>query len=122
MTNDRGQPHTANGLRVTDFTRSFVRIRIDLKQIQPKTISQPPPFTLNNCRFPLECRCRVTRGEGTAARSVDYVFGASCKAEQVHVRENIWHEPAADWLATVEAHVCDGRSLWLDDATVFAGE
>jgi len=81
---------------VTDFARSFVRFRIDLNQIQAKTISQPPPFTLNNARFPLECRCRVTRGEGSTARSVDYVLGASCKAEQVHVRENIWHDPAAD--------------------------
>ncbi|MSU47231.1 MAG: hypothetical protein EXS42_08965 [Lacunisphaera sp.] len=30
------------------------------------------------------------------ARSVDHVPGVSCKAEQVHVRENIWHDPAAD--------------------------
>lgn len=80
----------------TDYTRSFLRIRIDLKLTQPKTVSQPPPFTLNNARFPLECRCQVTRGDGSAARSVDYVLGAACKAEQVHVRENIWHDPAAD--------------------------
>jgi hypothetical protein len=81
---------------VTDFARSFVRFRIDLKLTQPRTVSQPPPFTLNNARFPLECRCRITRGEGSTARSADYVLGTSCKAEQVHVRENIWHEPAAD--------------------------
>jgi hypothetical protein len=96
MTSPQDHSTTEYGLLVTDFARSFVRFRIDLKQIQPRTISQPPPFTLNNARFPLECRCRVTRGEGTAARLVDYVLGASCKAEQVHVRENIWHEPAAD--------------------------
>lgn len=96
MANAQDQPRAGTGLLVTDFIRSFVRFRIDLKQIQPKTISQPPPFTLNNARFPLECRCRVTRGEGAAARAVAYVLGASCKAEQVHVRENIWHEPAAD--------------------------
>jgi len=81
---------------VTDFARSFVRFRIDLNQTQPRTVSQPPPFTLNNARFLLECCCRVTRGEGSAARSVQYVLSAACKAEQVHVRENIWHEPAAD--------------------------
>lgn len=80
---------------VTDFVRSFVRFRIDLKLIQPKTVSQAPPFTLNNARFPLECCCRLT-GEGDAATTTEYVLGASCKAEQVHVRENIWHEPAAD--------------------------
>lgn len=96
MANAQNRPAAKNGLLVTDFARSFVRFRIDLKQTQPKTVSQPPPFTLNNARFPLECRCRVTPGEGPAARSVDYVLGASCKAEQVHVRENIWHDPAAD--------------------------
>ena len=96
MANTREQPDSGNGLVVTDFARSFVGFRIDLQQTQPKTVSQPPPFTLNNCRFPIEARCRVTRGEGATARSVDYVLGASCKAEQVHVRENIWHEPAAD--------------------------
>jgi len=81
---------------VTDFYRSFVRFRIDLNITQPRTISQPPPFTLNNARFPLECVCRITNGPGPAASTIEYVLGASCKAEQVHVRENIWHDPAAD--------------------------
>ncbi len=81
---------------ITDFARSFVRFRIDLKQMQPKTVSQPPPFTLNNARFTLECRCRVTGGVESGSRTVEYVLSAACKAEQVHVRENIWHEPAAD--------------------------
>jgi hypothetical protein len=88
---------------VTDFARSFVRFRIDLNQTQPRTVSQPPPFTLNNARFLLECRCRVTHGEGAAARSVPYVLSASCKAEQVYVRENIWHDPAADMCLVASA-------------------
>jgi hypothetical protein len=96
MSNTPGQPAIENDLMVTDFSRSFVRFRIDLLEIQPKTVSQSPPFTLNNARFPLECRCRITRGDGDAAATEEYVLGASCKAEQVHVRENIWHEPAAD--------------------------
>ena len=82
--------------RVLDFTRSFVRFRIDLKQTQPKTVSQPPPFTLNNARLSLECLCRVTQGEGTAAQTQEFVLSSACKAEQVHVQENIWHDPAAD--------------------------
>ena len=86
----------SNRILVTDFYRSFVRFRIDLKITQPRTISQPPPFTLNNARFQLECVCRITQGQGEAAKTVEYVLGASCKAEQVHVRENIWHVPAAD--------------------------
>ncbi len=83
-------------MNVLDFARSFVRFRMDLQRTKPKTVSQPPPFTLNNSRFLLECRCRVIREEESAAHPVDYVLSASCKAEQVHVRENIWHIPAAD--------------------------
>ena len=85
-----------NRVFVTDFYRSFVRFRIDLNITQPRTISQPPPFTLNNARFPLECVCRISSGAGAAAKTIEYVLGASCKAEQVHVHENIWHDPAAD--------------------------
>ncbi len=92
-----------NRVTVTDFYRSFVRFRIDLNITQPRTVSQPPPFTLNNARFPLECFCRVSAsgamaaGDGqTTAASAEYVLGASCKAEQVHVRQDIWHDPAAD--------------------------
>ena len=88
--------HAVHRHPVTDFSRSFVRFRIDLKITQPRTISQAPPFTLNNARFPLECVCRLSTGQGAVAKTVEYVLGASCKAEQVHVRENIWHDPAAD--------------------------
>ena len=83
-------------LLVTDFYRSFLRFRMDLKITSPRTISQPPPFTLNNARFPLDCVCRVTRVEGSIAGTVEYALGASCKAEQVYVAENIWHDPPAD--------------------------
>lgn len=85
-----------NRVSVTDFYRSFVRFRIDLNITQPRTISQPPPFTLNNARFPLECVARITNDQSADAGTIEYVLGASCKAEQVHVRENIWHDPAAD--------------------------
>ena len=98
MTSTQEQGPAGNGLFVTDFTRSFVRFRMDLMITQPRTVSQPPPFTLNNSRFPLECCCRVTYGAGSAARSVDYVLGTACQAEQVHVLENIWHDPAAEML------------------------
>ncbi len=83
-------------MMVTDFFRSFLTFRMDLNITQPRTVSQPPPFTLNNARFPLECVCRVTHGTAAGAVTVEYAHGASCKAEQVHVPENIWHEPAAD--------------------------
>lgn len=85
-----------NRMLVTDFARSFVRFRIDLQKTQPRTISQPPPFTLNNARFSLECRCQISRSDEPSAAKKEYVLSASCKAEQVHVREDIWHQPAAD--------------------------
>ena len=81
---------------VIDFTRTFVRFRIDLLQMQPKTVSQPPPFTLNTARLSIECHCRVTKGSGDSAITNEYVLSSACKAEQVHVREKIWHDPAAD--------------------------
>ena len=81
---------------VTDFYRSFLRFRIDLNITQPRTVSQPPPFTLNNARFPLECVLRLTQPEALGGKTTQYVLGSSCKAEQVHVTENVWHEPAAD--------------------------
>lgn len=71
--------------------------------MQPKTVSQPPPFTLNNARFSLESFCRVTRGVGAESHSTDYILSSSCKAEQVHVTENIWHEPAADMCLVASA-------------------
>jgi hypothetical protein len=77
-----------------DFARSFVTFRIDLKKKAPITVSRQPPFTLNNARLQLECRCRLT--PPGAPDAVEYVLSASCKAEQVHVKEDIWHEPAAD--------------------------
>ena len=91
--------NAANSVSVTDFYRSFLRFRIDLNVTQPKTVSQPPPFTLNNAHFQLECVCRVipSGANSTVANTtIEYVLGASCKAEQVHVKENIWHDPPAD--------------------------
>lgn len=82
--------------QVTDFYRSFLRFRIDLNITQPRTVSQPPPFTLNNARFPLECVLRLSQPVAQGGKTTQYVLGSSCKAEQVHVTENVWHDPAAD--------------------------
>lgn len=80
---------------VTDFQRSFLTFTLDINITKPKTISQPPPFTLNNSRFPLEGRCRIAKA-GSTSSSIDYVLSAACKTEQVNVREDIWHDPNAD--------------------------
>jgi hypothetical protein len=42
------------------------------------------------------CTATDTTGPLQAGRTTQYVLGASCKAEQVHVTENVWHDPAAD--------------------------
>lgn len=86
---------------VCQFASSFVTFRIDLKKKQPRTVSQPPPFTLNNARLQLECRCRITPGNGSAP--TEYVLSAACKAEQVNVREDIWHDPPADMCLVASA-------------------
>ena len=96
MPSSQAPPRSPSDESVLDFTRSFVRFRIDLTQIQPRTISQPPPFTLNNARLSLECLCRVQQGEGASTQTHEFVLSSACKAEQVNVQENIWHDPAAD--------------------------
>ena len=121
--------HAASSVSVTDFYRSFLRFRIDLNITQPKTVSQPPPFTLNNSRFPLECVCRVTPSGTNATATnatVEYVLGASCKAEQVHVKENIWHDPAADMcliastdeFLVIKSWDCNNRGVMLSPPTL----
>jgi hypothetical protein len=82
---------------------SFVIFRIDLSRKRPTTVSQPPPFTLNNARAQLECRCRITPPGPHPASPVDYVLSSSCKAEQVNVKEDIWHQPAADMCLVASA-------------------
>lgn len=91
----------AQKVPVIDFYRSFVTFRMDLLKTVPRTVSQKPPFTLNNSRFLLECRCRMKTAH--SAEPVDYVLSRSCKAEQVHVKENIWHDPAADMCLVASA-------------------
>jgi len=82
-------------LTVTDFQRSFIRFTIDSLIKRPVTVSKPLPFTLNNSRFELESRCRIS-GPVTGNASREYVLSVSCKTEQVNVGEDIWHDPNAD--------------------------
>lgn len=82
-------------MQIPDFARSFLTFRIDLLKQPAITVSQKPPFTLNNARIQIECRCSITdlmQGETT-----EYFLGAACKAEQVGVSANIWHQPNADF-------------------------
>ena len=78
-----------------DFHRSFFTFRIDTLVKQPLTVTHKPPFSLNNARIPIECRCVVT--EKATDQSQAFVLGASCKTERVGVESGIWLEPNADF-------------------------
>ena len=78
-----------------DFNRSFFTFRIDTLVKPPLTVTHKPPFSLNNARIPIECRCVVT--EKATDQSQAFVLGASCKTERVGVEGDIWLEPNADF-------------------------
>ena len=79
---------------VTDFERSCVRFRMDTLKKPPKTVSRKLPMTLNNVRMLLDARAVITHKK--SGRVHEYVLTASCKAEQVSVKRDIWHQPNAD--------------------------
>lgn len=82
-------------MKTIDFSRSFLTFRIDTEKKPPKTVSHKPPFSLNNARIQIECRCMVTgKATGTSHR---FVLGASCKTERVGVERDIWLQPNADF-------------------------
>ena len=78
-----------------DFMRSFLTFRIDTEKKPPATVSHRPPFSLNNARIQMECRCTIVQKEN--GRSQTFVLGASCKTERVGVERDIWTEPNADF-------------------------
>lgn len=79
---------------VCDFPRSYFIFRVDLRKKRPITVSRPPPFDVNNARMPIEARCRIRFAP--TGKTVEYLLGASCKAEQVNVKSGVWHNPNAD--------------------------
>lgn len=78
-----------------DFGRSFLTFRIDTEKKPATTASHRPPYSLNNVRIQLECRCRVTTK--ATGETQTFVLGASCKTERVGVDADIWTEPNADF-------------------------
>jgi hypothetical protein len=83
-------------MKTVDFSRSFLTFRIDIEKKPPKTVTHKPPYSLNNARIQLECRCRVTDNETGQLQT--FVLGASCKTEQVGVERDIWLQPNADFV------------------------
>ncbi len=85
---------SAHTCPVTDFEHSCVRWRIDTVKKPVTTVSRPLPMTLNNVRATLDARAVLTAK--ATGRVFDYVLTASCKAEQVWVAGDVWHQPNAD--------------------------
>jgi hypothetical protein len=82
-------------MQTVNFARSYLTFRIDVDKKPPLTVTHKPPYSLNNSRIPIECRCVVT--EKATGHVESFVLGASCKTEQVGVPGNIWLEPNADF-------------------------
>ena len=81
-------------MKVCDFARSFFIFSIDLEKKQPITVSQPPPWTKNNSRMAVICRCLVSNAK--TGNNTEYLLSASCKSEQVYVEKDVWHPLNAD--------------------------
>lgn len=64
-----------------DFNRCFVTFRIDLDKKASKTMSDVPPFSLNNARIPVDCVLRV-RDKATGKEEL-VILGGNCKTETV---------------------------------------
>jgi hypothetical protein len=79
-----------------DFSRSFLTFRIDILKKPPVTVSHKPPFTVNNARIQLDCRCEITDRQTGGVQ--EFLLGVSCKTERVGVESGIWTEPNADFV------------------------
>lgn len=82
-------------VKVCRFSESFVTFRLDFDRKPPATVSHRPPYSLNNARIQIECRCLIS--EKNTGVTQTFVLGASCKTERVGVDCNIWTKPNADF-------------------------
>lgn len=90
-------------MQVVDFQKSFLTLRIDTEKKPPQSLSHKPPYSLNNARIQIECRCQVF--DAQAGTSETFVLGANCKTEQVGVLRDVWLEPNADFVPIVSPRV-----------------
>jgi hypothetical protein len=89
-------------MQTLDFSRSYVRFRVDCL-VQPAiTVTHAMPTTVNNVRINLECRCELI--DARSGRSHVYVLGASCKTERVGADHGCWLEPNADFCLAASEH------------------
>lgn len=95
---------------VVDFSRAFLRWRIDTTRQPALTVSQKLPMTLNNVRMPIECRTVITHE--AIGRGDEFFLGVSCKSEQVWVARDVWHQPNADMCMWASREQCVVFKRW----------
>ena len=88
-------------MNTIDFHRSFLTFRIDTEKKPPQSMSHKPPYSLNNARIQIECRCRIA--DKQSPQEQEFFLGANCKTEQVGVPRDIWLKPNADFVPIFSA-------------------
>ncbi len=83
-------------MKVLDFGRSTMLLRIDLDILGPRTLSHKPPYPMNNGRVQIDGVCRIT--ERSTGRVDTIVQGADCKTEQVGAAADLFLDPNADFV------------------------
>jgi hypothetical protein len=92
------KPMESIGTPGIDFNRSFVTFTIDQSVKPAATMSDAPPFDLNNARIPIDCVLTIT--ERSSGRAEVFHLGSNCKTETVGVPRDhgIWMAPNADFV------------------------
>ena len=93
-------------MQVCDYAQSSFTFRIDMRKKKPITVSQPPPFSVNNAFFTVEASVAAS-GSQRPARPPSISLSSACKSEQVNVTGGVWHQPNADMCMVVS----DGHFL-----------
>ena len=87
-----------------DFSRSFVTFKIDLAAKPSATMSDIPPYNLNNGHIPIDCILTVT--ERSSGKSEVICLGGDCKTETVGVQQGVWMAPNADFVPIYSQSKC----------------
>eukprot|EP01045_Picozoa_sp_COSAG04_P000624 COSAG04_NODE_16_length_40397_cov_59.653677_3_plen_314_part_00 len=87
-----------------DFSRSFVTFKIDLAAKPSATMSDIPPYNLNNGHIPIDCILTVT--ERSSGESEVICLGGDCKTETVGVQQGVWMAPNADFVPIYSQSKC----------------
>ena len=83
---------------------SFVTFKIDLAAKPSATMSDIPPFNLNNGHIPIDCILTVT--ERSSGESEVICLGGDCKTETVGVQQGVWMAPNADFVPIYSQSKC----------------